>query len=235
MIARTLAASCAALVVSGVGVPAICAAPAPAAAPDNLMLVTSTQLRRVYVAPGADFRPFKKIILEPTEVAFADNWVRDFNRTQRSTTRRLSDSDAQRIKNDVSTGLQNTFTLALRNAGYMIVNAPGPDVMRLHTAVANLAITAPDLQTPGRSRTFSETAGEATLVLEVRNSRSNALLGRALDRRIAGNTRTSMRNSVTNRSDFQRVGQIWARATVEDLAALKEASPVRPGTQPGRH
>jgi hypothetical protein len=199
------------------------------------MLVNSMNLRRVYLAPGADFRPFTRIILEPTEVAFADNWVRDFNRTQRGTARRLSDRDAERIKTDVSTGLGDTFARAFREAGYIIVDHAGPHVLRLHTKVANLAITAPDLQAPGRSRTFAQNAGEATLILEARDSSNNALLGRALDRRTAGDTRMAMRNSVTNRSDFQRVAQIWARASVEDLAALKAASPVRPGSHPGQH
>jgi hypothetical protein len=192
------------------------------------------QLQRVYLAPGADFRKFDRIILDPTEVAFAENWVRDFNRTQARGARRLNDRDAERIKTDVSTGLGNTFARAFRNAGYHIVDHAGPNVLRVRTKVANLAITAPDLQTAGRSRTFAETAGEATLILEVRNSSDNALLGRALDRRIAGNTRMAMRNSVTNRSDFQRVAQIWADASVEDLKALKDASPVRPGARPGR-
>jgi hypothetical protein len=196
--------------------------------------MSSTQLRRVYVAPGADLKRFNKVILEPTAVAFADNWVRDFNRTQRSPSRQLTDSDAERIKNEVSTGMGDTFFRAFHDAGYMIVKAPGPDVMRVNTKVANLSITAPDLRSPGRSRTFSETAGEATLILEVRDSTSNALLGRALDRRIAGNTRMAMRNSVTNRSDFRRVFQRWASASVEDLAALKAASPVQPGTPRAR-
>jgi hypothetical protein len=222
----------AAFVFAGAGAPVVHAAPPPAAATDNLMLVNSTQLRRVYLAPGADFRHFTKIILAPTEVAFSENWVRDFNRTQRGTTGRLTDRDAERIKNDVSTGMKDTFTRAFRNAGYQVVDAAGPGVLRVQTKVANLAITAPDLQTPARSRTFAETAGEATLILEARDSTSNALLGRALDRRIAGRTRTSLRNSVTNRADFQRVFQGWASASVEDLAALKAASPVRPGTHP---
>jgi hypothetical protein len=233
MKAWVLAAVGAAFVFAEAGAPVVHAAPAaPAAATDNLLLVHSMQLQRVYLAPGADFRRFKRIILEPTEVAFADNWVRDFNRSRRGG-RPLTDRDADRIKNDVSTGIADTFSRAFRNAGYQIVDAAGPDVLRVHTKVANLALTAPDLKSPGRSRTFADTAGEATLILDARDSTSGALLGRALDRRVAGNSRMALRNSVTNRADFQRVAQAWARASVEDLAALNAASPVRPGAHPG--
>jgi hypothetical protein len=234
MKAWALAAIGAAFVLFEPGAPGVRAAPAAApAAAENLILVNSLQLRRVYLAPGADFRRFNRIILEPTEVAFAENWVRDFNRTPRGG--RLSDRDADRIKNQVSTGMGDTFARAFRSAGYQIVDHPGPDVLRVSTAVANLALTAPDLKTPGRSRTFAENAGEATLVLEVRDSKSNELLGRALDRRVAGNTRMALRNSVTNAADFRRVFQSWATAFVEDMAALKAASPVRPGARPGAH
>jgi hypothetical protein len=44
----------------------------------------------------------------------------------------------------------------------------------------------------------------------------------------------AMRNGVTNRADMQRVARIWAQASVQDLAALKAASPVRPGTHPNQ-
>jgi len=55
------------------------------------------------------------------------------------------------------------------------------------------------------TRTFAATAGEATLVVEVRDPRTNALLARALDGRIAGQSRLALRNSVTNRSDVRRM------------------------------
>jgi hypothetical protein len=235
MKAWALVAVGSAFVFTPIGAAVVRAAPAPAAATDNLVQVNSSQLRRLFVAPGADFRRFKKIILEPTEVAFAENWVRDFNTTQRGGARRISDRDAARIKDQVSTGMGDIFARAFRGAGYEIVTAAGPDVLRVHTKVANLAITAPDLQTPGRSRTFAETAGEATLILEARDSKSGALLGRALDRRIAGRARTELRNSVTNRRDFERVARTWASASVEDLAALKAASPAHAGAHAGAH
>ncbi|MBK6350519.1 MAG: hypothetical protein IPF50_12295, partial [Proteobacteria bacterium] len=57
------------------------------------------------------------------------------------------------------------------------------DVLRLSTAIVNLYINAPDTMEAGRVQTYAAEAGEATLNLEVRDSRTNALLGRVVDRR----------------------------------------------------
>jgi hypothetical protein len=107
-----------------------------------------------------------------------------------------------------------------------VVTAPGPDVLRVRTAVIDLAVNAPDVKSAGRVHTFSEEAGEATLVLEARDSQTGALLGRALDRRYAGETRPYLRNAVTNRGDFRALFGIWAKESVEGLKALRAGAPV---------
>ena len=103
-------------------------------------------------------------------------------------------------------------------------------MLRLSTAVINLAITAPDRPTAGRSYTFSVDAGEATVVIEARDSMTGAVRGRAVDRRTAGDTggglRGGLRTSFSNRADFERMFRSWAKASVEGLAELKALSPV---------
>ena len=46
----------------------------PAAKLDGLVRVKSKRLDVVYLQPGADFRSYTKVMLDPTEVAFAKNW-----------------------------------------------------------------------------------------------------------------------------------------------------------------
>ena len=104
------------------------------------------------------------------------------------------------------------------------------DVLRLRTGVANLYASAPDLMTAGRSRTFSEDAGSATVIIEARDSQSGALLGRAVDGRLAGDTGPYLRNSVTNRSDFERLFEQWAKISINGLAELKAMSPIPGGS-----
>jgi hypothetical protein len=164
-------------------------------------------------------------MLDPTEVAFEKNWLRDYN-SRASFSMRLSDADAQRMLQTVQTGFEDIFRKVYSDAGYPITDTPGPDVLRVRTAVVNLNVVAPDTMSAGRSRTFSREAGGASVVIEVRDSQSNALLGRAVDSQIVGDDGTLIRNSVTNRSDFQRVFTRWAKISAEGFAELKARSPI---------
>lgn len=189
---------------------------------EQLVEAPPNRLQRLYLAPGADLTQVTGVILDPPQISFRDNWVRDFNATARGG--RLTDQRAEQIRTEVSTGLGTIFTNAFRDSGFEIVEAPGPGVVRVQTHLVDLAITAPTVQGAGRTRTFAATAGEATLVVEVRDPRTNALLARALDGRIAGQSRLALRNSVTNRSDFRRMFEAWGRSSVDDFRALQAAT-----------
>ena len=71
------------------------AAKAPASW-DGLTLTKSKRMDLVYLAPGADFRTYHKVMLDPTEVAFEKNWKRDFNNQTRGLGRRVDDDDIQK-------------------------------------------------------------------------------------------------------------------------------------------
>jgi hypothetical protein len=192
---------------------------------DGLTRVKSKKADAVYLLPGADFRAYTKVQLDPTEVAFQKNWLRDYNDQTMGLSSRISDAEAKKLLGQVRTGFEDIFRDAYTKAGYQVVTEPGPDVLRVRTAVANLRVNAPDRPTASRSRTYSREAGEATLILEARDSTSGALLGRAVDARLAGDTGPYMRNSVTNRSDFSRLFKSWAQSSANGLIALKTVSP----------
>jgi hypothetical protein len=204
----------------------ILAFPAPAqtqtAEPDGLVRVQSQHFDAAFLAPGADFRSYTKVMLDPTEADFARNWQRDYNNTQRDLGARISDDDAREILQTAQTAFHDVLTQAYRTGGYEIVTTPGPDVLRIRTGLANIRISAPDTMSAGRSATFSSEAGQAVLVLEARDSMSGAVLGRAYDRRrIDDNTFMSYRNRVTNRADFERAFRRWADASVQALNNLR--------------
>jgi hypothetical protein len=203
---------------------------APLAAQDpsaleGLVKVRSQRADAVYLLPNVDFRSYTKVMLDPTEVAFRRNFVRNYNRTAR-TGGRISDEEAADAMERVRSGFGEIFAEAYRRAGYQVVTQPGADVLRLRTGVLNLYVNAPDQPTAGRVRSYSIEAGEATLVIEARDSMSNALLGRAFDRRLAGENAPALRTSVSNRADFEQMFHYWARASVRGLDELKARSPV---------
>jgi len=136
--------------------PATAQQPAPAESWDGLVEVNARRFDTAYLLPGADFRPYTKVMLEQPEVAFRRNWMRDMNRS-RSPSNRVTERDAARIKESVSANTTDLFTRAFADAGFAVVTGDGPDVLRVRTAVVNLVVTAPDTMSAGRSTSFTAT------------------------------------------------------------------------------
>jgi hypothetical protein len=224
---RRLVATCALVCLLGLS-PVAASAKSPPASWDGMALVKSKRFDAVYLAPDADFRPYTKVMLDPTEVAFRKNWQRDYNSSSMSLGGRIDDGEAEKILQVARTGFEEIFRQSYEEAGYQVVSAPGPDVLRVRTAVANLFVSAPDQKTAGRSRTFSRDAGSAAVILEVRDSQSGALLGRAVDGRVAGDAGPYIRNSVTNQADFKKLFRDWAKFSIAGLNELKSRAPAGP-------
>jgi hypothetical protein len=222
---RQLAASAGAALLLLNGANALAAT--PPSSWDNLVLVNSERLNYVYLLPGADFRTYTKVMLDPTQIAFKKDWQKDYNSTKRALGSRVSDADVENAITEGGKAASAIFSQAFADGGYQIVTEPGPDVLRIRTAVVNLQVTSPDTGTAGA--TYSGSAGAATLVVEAMDSVSGAILGRAVDSRVAGDNSYMMnRTSATNRSDFRAVATAWAKSSVDGLNELKKMSPISP-------
>lgn len=184
------------------------AQPAMSREPDTwegLLKVDSSSFDAAYLLPGADFAPYRRVIIDPPQVAFQKNWLRD-NNDSVNLGDRISDEEALEILAEMQTGVQESFVKAYAAAGYEVVTTPGPDVLRLQTQIVNVWVVAPDTMSAGRTRTYAREAGQATLVVEARDSMSAALLARGVDKRTVGDSGYLTRRSrVSNRSDFQQV------------------------------
>jgi hypothetical protein len=198
---------------------------------DGLVQVKPKRMDAAYLLPGADFRSYTKLMVDPAEVAFAKNWLRSQN-DSRNLSRQVTQEDAEKILAAARSNFDEIFVEAFTKAGYTIVQAPGPDVMRVSTGVLNLYVTAPDVPTAGRSTTYTTQAGEATLVIEVRDSTTNLLLGRVLDRRETQRSTMQMTTSVTNLAEFRTLFKAWAGTAVKGLQELKDHSPVPEDLKP---
>lgn len=200
---------------------------------DGLVEVKAKRMDAAYLLPGADFRPYMKVMIDPTQVAFHKDWMKNINRSRPGASNKVTEQDAEKIATTARSGFGDVFAEAFRKGGYEVVTAPGPGVLRLSSAVVNLYINAPDTSSAGRSYTYTMEAGEATLVLEARDAVTGALLGRVLDRR---ETRSSVgmqiASSVTNLSDFKALFKRWAETCVKGLGELKAQSPVPEDLQP---
>jgi hypothetical protein len=174
-------------------------------------------------------------MLDPPEVAFKKDWLRDVNDSSPGVSKDVSEEHVQKIAAAAREGIEQVFKETFEKAGIQVVTTPGNDVLRLFTGVVNLYINAPDTMSAGRSRTYTTEAGEATLVLEVRDSTSGALLGRVLDRRETRNTGSvQWTTSVSNKSDFSQLFKQWANICVKGFGELKAQSPVPTDLQPNQ-
>ena len=192
---------------------------------EGLVRVKSDKIELVYLAPDADFRPYTQVLLDPSEMAMRKNWVRDQRRSSSGLSSQVSERDVVRALDRGRKQFDTYFAEAFTKAGFMLATAPGDDVVRVSSAVVDIDVVAPDVSAQ-RSRTYSEEAGSGMHVIEVRDSITNALLGRAIERRIAGDNGPWLRTSASNRADFDRLFRRWAEASANGLVELKALSPV---------
>ncbi len=202
---------------------------------DGLVEVKPKRLDAAYLLPGADFRPYTKLMLDPVEVAFQKDWAKNYNRDAATLSQRLDQSDIDKIAQAARDGFTEVFNEAYQKAGLEVVTAAGPDVLRVRPGVVDLYVTAPDKMTAGMSRTYTMESGQATLFVELRDSSTGALLGRGLDKRATRNTgRVQISNSVTNLSDFKALFKQWADISVKGFNDLRSMSPVPTDLKPGQ-
>jgi len=192
---------------------------------DGLVRVPSKKLKFVYLAPGSDFRSYTKVMIDPTEIAFDKKWLDRYNSTATSG----GELTAYDISSDVKEGVKrasDVFDKAFADGGYPVVTSAAKDVLRVRTAILDIIVAAPDVMAQGHVFANTEAAGAATFVIEARDSVSNALLGRAIDSRLAGDDGMINRNTLTNWSDFRELAKTWAKISVAGLTELKALSPV---------
>ena len=192
--------------------------------PDGLVKVAPQRMDLAWLRPGADFRPYTKVIISPTQVAFMPNWRKNYN-LNASLGNWVSQEQADKIMAAAQTNFDDAFRDAFRKAGYEVVTAPGEDVLRVNSAIVDLDVNAPLGQnTPGV--TWIVTAGSAALIVEVRDSTTHALLGRVADRRETQDLGRQLASTATNVYDFRLLFNLWAGICTRALAEVKAASPI---------
>lgn len=199
---------------------------------DGLVEVKPKRMEAVYLLPGADFRPYTAVMIDKTGVQFSKNWLRDMNDPFKTQAAPIGDDDAKKILLTAQSNFDDIFAEAFKKAGYTVVTGPAPEALRVSTVVMNLYINAPDRRSAEVARTYVTEAGEATLVMEVRDSMSGALMGRVLDRRETRQTGAKIATSASNLADFRALFQDWARISAKGLEELKAQSPVPTDLKP---
>jgi len=195
----------------------------PEVTEDGLHRVPDSKLAIVYAEPGADLAQYQRIKLLDANVAFKKNWARNQRSRSASMLGGVSSRDIEKIKNNLAQEFNTVFRKTLEDGGYEVVEESGEDVLLVRPAIINLDVNAPDTQRAGRSTTFTESAGEMTLYIEIYDSVTGDLIAKAMDRK-ADNRRGyyTWTNSVTNAAAARRILKGWATILLD---ALNEAKP----------
>ncbi len=200
--------------------------------PDGLVKVAARRMELAWLRPGADFRPYTKVIIGQTQVAFMPNWLKDYN-LNADLGSRITQAQANQIMAAAQTNFDEIYRDTFRKAGYEVVTAPGPDVLRVNSAILDLDVNAPAGQS-GFQTTWIITAGQAALIVEVRDSATNALLGRVADRRETQDLGRQIASNTTNLYDFRLLFSHWAGICTTALGELKAASPIPKDLKPNQ-
>jgi hypothetical protein len=195
----------------------------PAINDEGMELVKNSNLATVYANPGADLSVYNRVMLLDATVAFKKNWKRDQNRYGNSM--KVKDRDIVKIQEEVAATFREVFTKELVDSGYAMADEPGEDVLLVKPAIVDLDVTAPDIQSSSLTRSFSESAGEMTLNLELFDSLTDDKIAKATDRK-RDNYRGYLewRTSVSNRSDAKRMMRGWAKALTSTLDEARSST-----------
>jgi hypothetical protein len=188
---------------------------APDVTADGLHRVEGSELALVYLKPGASFGGYDKLMILDCFVAFKKRW-KAHDPTGRS---KVTAKDMQKIKEYLAAEFRKIFIQELQTKGdYAVVDAPGEDVLLVRPAIINLDLTAPDTMAAGRTRTFSTSAGQMTLYVELYDSATSDLLARVIDSRSGRSSGPiEWRTGMTNRAQAEKILRRWAGVLRERL------------------
>jgi hypothetical protein len=204
----------------------------PEVTEDGLHLVDNSRMSVVYVEPGADLAPYTRVQLLEPEVAFKKNWER--NQRSRSVSKLSVSStvNTKKIKKDLAEEFGVVFTKTLEEGGYELTDEAGADVLMIRPSIINLDINAPATHGTGRTSSYTRSAGEMTLYIELFDSETGDLIAKALDRRVDNPNDVGFytwTTSMSNRSAAQNILQGWADIL---LNALNDAKNTPTGPLP---
>jgi Protein of unknown function (DUF3313) len=175
---------------------------------DGLQEIKVKGIDMAFARPGASLAGYTKVRLDPVSVSFHKSW----NPTIPGSRFKLSTEQQENIRNGVGKLVYDTFVDELRKNGYNLVTTPGPDVLDVQAAIINLYVTAPDVPTAGRVRTYTVSAGEMTLVAALADSETGEVIARVFDRTQARETGNfTLSSSVFNRGEAQAAAASWAK------------------------
>ena len=182
---------------------------APVRTPDGLVKIQNPTVDSVYAAPGMSLAPYRRVLLDRVDVAFKADWQ------QRHPD--VPAEDVAMIRHGAESIFRTEFAQELEKGGYTMANQPGPDVLRVSASIVDLDFAA-------SKPSYVVTPADMSLLAELRDSQSGAMLARVADRkrgRGSGNLQVADQLAYTN--EARAAFTMWAGLLREALDAARKA------------
>lgn len=183
---------------------------------DGLHEVQHSAADKAWAAPDLDLSEYSKIYVQGLGIEYRPGG--ESGRTSISRSRGGPYEVTEEQKARFGQIVEETLLDELgKSAKFTLVGEPGPDVLQIRVALLDVVSYVPP-EPIGRSEIYLSEVGEVTLVLEIRNSMTDAILVRAIDRDSIGDDgMMSSSNKVTNTSDVKRLIRKWMSTLRERL------------------
>jgi hypothetical protein len=205
------------------GTPTIQTGPDAEVTFDGLHRVDHSQAEFAWARPDFDISGYSKIL--PVSSGFEYRKATNQGRTAAERNRGgpyiIDDSARERFESMVAEVFQEELG---KMENWEFVTEPGPDVMILRGGMLDIFTNVPPDNQAGRVSQYVSAVGQATLVLELRDSQTNTVLARSIDRRWAERPGGQMfeANRVTSMAEARRLVRMWATRLRESLDGFAE-------------
>ena len=178
---------------------------------DGLHAVEGGAADGLWARPGTDISQYSKIMLQGVGIEYRPGG--EAGRTFHARAQGGPFEVTAKQREEFEKIMKEAFREELAKSEYFqLVDEAGPEVLLIRGALIDVVSFVPPELT-GRGEIYLSRVGEATLVLEIRDSINQTTLVRAVDRRAAERTSGDfMRsNRVSNRSEVRRLARLWGR------------------------
>ncbi len=185
---------------------------------DGLYPVEGTRVSQAWARRDVDLSGYNKIMLEGVGIQY-----RPVKKVATTRTGGTEFPIPSARKEELREVLREGFVAELgKTDRFEFVSEAGPDVLLIRGALIDVVSHVPP-QRAGRSDVYLSSVGEATLVLELIDSQSEAVLIRSVDRRAAERIgMATSSNSVNNRSEVRRLAGRWGSSLRDGLEFLAD-------------
>jgi len=187
---------------------------------EGLYRVDNSKVKMVWVKPGLNLSGYTKIKLVGDGIEYRA--VRPARGTKRANSSRsafpLDAKQRARLESMVGEAFRDEIS---RSKHYTIVEDEGPEVLEVRGALFGVVSNVPpDIR--DRGDIYLTRIGEAGLIIELRDSESNEILARSIERRWVDPVVAVRSNPATNMSEARREIRRWATLLRERLDSFHD-------------